>query len=373
MTAQPAPDVLLVSLSTTPGLRRSDAKFSEAVRAAGAGCEVVRVGFGRLGGLRRFQPAIDLVEALAARRTAAKEARRLKPRAIVFSTVTTALLQPRWMWRDHRTAIRFDCPASLNRPGWRNALQRLLERRAFAKADLLVALGEAAAGAARVADVAVLPIPVDEPHVLETGGDRGSGRTGGGADGDDRLAVAYGCGPRKRGLDLLCRAWQSAAAADARLVVAGIDGERASDFLSRRGMNVPAGVEFAGMLPAEKFSELLGKARVFVNASRWEDYGMAQLEALAAGTLLATVATPGPNEALPIARELARELVADELSPEALARSLRAAFELSDDAVATYRERAAEALAPYREPAVSEKLRVEILPRLLGERWTPAS
>jgi glycosyltransferase involved in cell wall biosynthesis len=100
---------------------------------------------------------------------------------------------------------------------------------------------------------------------------------------------------------------------------------------------------------------------VFINASRREDHGLAQLEALAAGTPLVTVPSPGAYEALPIARRLAPRLVASEVSASALAAALRAGLAFDD---ATYSARAAVALEPYRRSRVLSVVRDEVLPAL---------
>jgi glycosyltransferase involved in cell wall biosynthesis len=118
----------------------------------------------------------------------------------------------------------------------------------------------------------------------------------------------------------------------------------------------PAGVEWAGSLPRERWLELVARARLFVNASRWEDFGIAPMEALSAGTPLATVPTPGSFEALALARELAPELVSDDL-----AAAIRAGFEVDRE---RYAERARELLRPYREQAVLATLRERVLPAL---------
>ena len=87
------------------------------------------------------------------------------------------------------------------------------------------------------------------------------------------------------------------------------------------------------MLPYEEYRALLRRARVFVCAPRREDYGIAQLEALADGCLLVTTPAPGPYAALPIARALDGRLVGDDL-----ASALRAA--LDDPAPGLLRARA---------------------------------
>ena len=65
-----------------------------------------------------------------------------------------------------------------------------------------------------------------------------------------------------------------------------------------------------GCLRCEEYRALLRRARVFVCAPRREDYGIAQLEALADGCMLVSTPAPGPYAALadrPRARPAARE------------------------------------------------------------------
>jgi glycosyltransferase involved in cell wall biosynthesis len=111
------------------------------------------------------------------------------------------------------------------------------------------------------------------------------------------------------------------------------------------------------LAPAD-YRALLRRACVFVCAPRREDYGIAQLEALADGCVLVTTTAPGPYAALPIARELDPRLVGDDLE-----RALRAALE---DPVGDYARRAREALAPFSRDAVDRLVAEELLPRLLS-------
>jgi glycosyltransferase involved in cell wall biosynthesis len=332
------PDIALVSLGTTPGLRRSDEAFAQLVRSAGASCEIVPVHIGAAGRLRRHIAVTDLVEALAARRSA----RGIEARAIVFSTVTAAFLQhPKVPY-----GVRFDAPAALNRPGAGGAWQRTVERDALRRASVLMPLTEAAASAAPrgAAEVVRVPIPVD--HV-EPAPER------------DIDAVAYAGYPRKRRPDLVCAAWARVRPAGGRLVIGGADRAKGLRWLERRGVPEPEGVEWAGELPRAEWLRLVARARAFVNASDWEDYGVAQFEALAAGTPLVTLPTPGPYEALKLARELAPELVTERLE-----EGLAVALAMDEAARASYREHALELLGPYREESIRAVVAQRVLPAL---------
>lgn len=324
-----------MSLGTTAGLRRADEAFAQQLRHAGVACEVATVHVGAAGALRRNRAVTDLVESLAARGT-----ERPSARVVVFSTVTAALLQ-----RDAGPyAVRFDSPAALNRPGVTGAWQRRAERRALAGARCLLPWSEGAAKAApgdspRV----VLPVPIEHlPHA----GDR------------DIDALAYAGDPKKRGLDTLCRAW-SQASGDARLVVGGIEPDRARQWLARRRIAEPAGVEWVGPVPRNQWLEMLQRTRLFVNASRWEDYGLSQLEALAAGAALVTVPSAGAYEALPLAGRLESRLVAEDL-----AHALASGLALSEPELERYRGAAANELAPYRPAAVQALVTERVIPAL---------
>ncbi len=140
------------------------------------------------------------------------------------------------------------------------------------------------------------------------------------------------------------------------LVVAGAS----ADELRAAGVDLAAepGVRSAGRLPREEYRALLRRARVFVTAPRREDYGQAQLEALADGCLLATTPAPGPYAALPIARRLDPRLV-----DEDLAAALAAALAHADPA--SYAARAREELEPLSSAAIDARVAQELLPRLI--------
>lgn len=314
-------DVLIVSLGGTTGLREADAELAASLRRAGA---VVEVAPARPQREWRTYALLELAWALAARRAATAAIGAFRPRAVLYSSVTAALLAPR------PGAIRFDAPAAGNRPGRHGIWQRPAERRRLAAATLLVPWSEGGlAEAPRPhADAVVVPVPVAPSGPP---GER------------DIAAITYGANPEKKGLDRVLAAWRAARRAGETLVVAGV-----------AGRDEP-GVRFAGMVPRAEYRGLLRRARVFVTAPRREDYGIAQLEALADGCALVTTPSPGPYAALPLARELDPRLVADDLP-------IRLAL---DDPVPDYASRAAALLAPWQPEGVDRVVASELLPRLL--------
>jgi glycosyltransferase involved in cell wall biosynthesis len=318
------PDVLLVALGGTAGLRAADDALADSMRRAGASVVLARVPHARE---PRTFALTDLAWAVPARRVAAAALRAARPRAVVYSSSTAALLWP------EPGAIRFDAPAAGNRPGRHGVWQRPVERRRFAGAPLLLPWSEEALAEAPAphGPALVVPVPV---------------APSGAAGERDIAALTYGANPEKKGLDRVLAAWRAARRPDETLVIAGSSG-RDED-----------GVRHAGMLPAVEYRALLRRARVFVTAPRREDYGIAQLEALADGCALVTTAAPGPYAALPLARRLDPRLVGDDL-----ASALRVAL---DDPAPAYAERARAELAPWSPAAVDAVVREPLLPALLG-------
>lgn len=349
-------DVLIVSLGSTEGLRRADEELRDSLVRAGASADIARA---RPPRPTRTLMLTDLAWAYAARAAATRALARTRPGAIVYSTTTAALLWPR------PGAIRFDAPAAGNRPGRHGLWQRPLERRRLAQAPLLLPLSEGGleevpAAVRRSALAVVVPVPV-EPWGGDAAAEPTSGREGGGAR--DIAAITYAANPAKKGLDRVLWAWGQVRGelpenGPQGLVVAGISEQQ----LRAAGLPAAAlaGVRAVGALPQSHYRALLRRARVFVCAPRREDYGSAQLEALADGCLLVSTPAPGPYVALRIARALDPRLVSDDL-----AQALRAALLQPP---AGYAERALEAVAPFRRAAVDRVVAERLLARLLPGR-----
>jgi hypothetical protein len=337
-------DVLIVSLGSTEGLRRADEELRDSLRRAGASVEIASALSPRA---MRTLMLTDLVWARAARAAASEALARLAPSgpgAIVYSSTTAALLWPA------PGAIRFDATSAGNRPGRHGLWQRPLEQRRLGASPLLLpwsegALDEAPA-AARGGDRAlVLPVAVEPSGPPEPV--------------RDIAAITYAANPSKKGLDRVLAAWRAVGGAgragDAdELIVAGAS--RAE--LARAGFDVAGEerVRVVGALPPQDYRALVRRARVFVCAARREDYGIAQLEALADGCQLVSTPAPGPYAALPIARSLDERLVSEDLTG-----ALRAALhEPSPD----YATRAGDALTPFTRGSVDGLVARELLPRL---------
>jgi Glycosyl transferases group 1 len=353
MAAEHAVDVLIVSLGSTEGLRTADEELEDSLRRAGASVALARP---LPPTAIRTLMLTDLVWARAARAAAAHMLRQLQrspPRAILYSSTTAALLWPR------PGAIRFDAPAAANRPGRHGLWQRPLERRRLGQAPLLLpwsegGLREAPASARRGDRAIVLPVPVEPSGAPEPI--------------RDIAAITYAANPAKKGLDRVLSAWwhlraklvagDQSANASAELVVAGVS----ADELRLAGFELDGveGVRVVGALSAERYRALVRRARVFLCAPRREDYGIAQLEALADGCLLVTTPAPGPYAALAIARELDSRLVSEDLTD-----ALHTAF---SDPLPDYAQRALPALAWFTHQATDALVAQEILPRLLGDR-----
>jgi hypothetical protein len=265
----------------------------------------------------------------------------------VYSSTTAALLWPL------PGAIRFDATSRGNRPGRHGLWQRPLERRRLEEATLLLpwsegALHEAGGRAAERSHALVVPVAVEPSGPRLAPAQR------------DIAAITYAANPRKKGLDRVLAAWRELALAGStgedELLIAGTTPHDCA----RAGIDIAAvpGARLLEPLSSEKYRSLVRRARVFVCAPRREDYGIAQLEALADGCVLASTPAPGPYPARAIARELDPRCVDEDITA-----ALRAALL---DPSEGYADRAAQSLVPFSEAAVQELVSSQLLARLLA-------
>lgn len=319
-------DVLVVSAGSTAGWRMADDALAGAIARAGASVQIVRADRPRR--VRTFM-LTDFVQARAARSAALRGIAAHDPRAIIYCSITAALLWPR------PGAISLDSIAAENRPGRHGIWQRRVERRRLEQTPLVLAWSERALEphTGQRPETVVVPVPVQ--RATTPSGHR------------DIAAVTYAGDPVKRRLALVREAWAQARRADETLVIAGLDGAEPAN-----------GTRVAGRLAPDEFRHLLTRARVFVAAPRREDYGIAALEALANGCLLVSTPSPGPYPARDIAHELDPRLVGDDI-----ARAIRIAL---DDPLPDYAERASALLEDFSPSAVDHAVAERVLPRLLS-------
>ena len=320
-------DVLVVSIGATTGWRAAARELADGLQRAGA---AVRIANAQPPDEVRTFMLTDFVQARAARAACRRAIAEREPTAIVYCSITAALLWPR------PGAIWLDSLAAENRPGRHGIWQRVVERRRLAAATLVLTMADSSlepiAPEARP-DSVVVPVAVDP--------------SGAPAPARDIDALAYAGDPEKRRLDFILDAWERARRDRETMVVAGIDRERA-----------PAGVRFTGRLAPDEYRALVRRARVYIAAPRREDFGIAPLEALADGCMLVTTPSPGPYPALALARALDPRLVGHDV-----ATCLRVALDEPDP---DYAQRAARLLAPFSRAAVDATITERVVPRLLS-------
>jgi glycosyltransferase involved in cell wall biosynthesis len=317
-------DVLVVSVGSTAGWRAAASALASSIERAGVSVEIATAK--RAPRVRTFA-LTDLVEARVAREAALRGIAEYDPAAIIYCSITAALLWPR------PGAVWLDSIAAENRPGRHGIWQRLVERRRLKHAPLVLVWSSHALEplSGEHADVVVVPPPVE-----------GSAPPGP----RDIAAITYAGDPQKRRLEYVLESWSRARLGDESLLVAGADGIAPRD-----------GVQSAGRLTPAEFRALLARSRTFVAAPRREDFGIAALEALAHGCRLVTTPSPGPYPARDLARQLDARLVTDDL-----ARGVRIAL---DDPAPGYAQRAAALLEPFRPEVVDRTVEHDVLPRLL--------
>lgn len=341
-TEQQAAGILLVGVDSTTGWGASTRCLHDALQRAGVNVRMATTG--PVPRVRTFM-LTDLVQAWLARRAARRAIALHEPEAIIYCSITAALLWPR------PGAIWLDSIAAENRPGRHGIWQRIVERRRLHRSPLVLTMSERALDGlrGRHPETVVVPAPIapSAPPASSTAH-------------RDIAALTYAGNPEKKRLAFILDAWMRARRGDERIIVSGID-----SIPSPAASGPLDGVTVVGRLTVEDYRALLRRARVFVAAPTREDYGIAPLEALADGCMLVTTPAPGPYPALDLARALDPRLVSDDI-----ARALRIAL---DDPREDYAQRAAEMLHAFSPKAVDRTLSERVLPRLLAGWSAPAT
>ena len=245
-----------MSLGTTAGLRTADAALEASLQRAGASVAVARVPVPP-----RLPPTLAAQDLLLAR---AARGLVTDARAVVYSSTTAALLWPR------PGAIRFDALSAANRPGRHGVWQRPVERRRLEAAPLLLpwSAGALAEGPSVASPTVVGAGAGDRPARPRPA--RATSRRSPTARIRARRAWTA-CWARGRWRAGRARRWSCSAARG-----------------STRRACAWQPLAAPGRLP-----RAAAAARAYVTAPRREDYGMAQLEALAEGCQLVTDAGAG--------------------------------------------------------------------------------
>ena len=256
---------------------------------------------------------------------------RERPRAVIYSTITAALLAPL------PGAIRFDALCAQNRPGRHGLWQRPRERIVLSRAPLLLPVSEGALQGAPPGGAQAVVVPI---AVAPSGPRLGAPQR-------DIAAITYAANPHKKGLDRVLAAWAKARREGEELLVAGVEQAPRID-----------GVRVVGTLERSAYRALLRRARVYIAAPRREEYGIAQLEALADGAMLVSSETLIPYAALALAREVDSRLIGSDL-----AGAIRLAL---DQPRADYGAAIAPLLEPFSAASVDRIVAEQVLPALIA-------
>jgi glycosyltransferase involved in cell wall biosynthesis len=152
--------------------------------------------------------------------------------------------------------------------------------------------------------VEAFAVDVDRVHVVANGvdsitaGDAGSGRT---FAGSDRYVLALGTIEPRKDFPLLVDAFDMLAGddSDVRLVIAGQDGWGTDKFEAALARATHRDrIVRPGFVDDHTRADLLAGARVFAYPSRYEGFGLAPLEAMAAGTPVVATRTGALPEVL---------------------------------------------------------------------------
>lgn len=169
--------------------------------------------------------------------------------------------------------------------------------------------------------------------------------------------LAYAGNPHKKSLETILRVWHSVNAQDptASLTIVGISEDQAAKYLEPLAVTIPRSVFFEGYVSPDRMTSLMKRCSVYLSAPRFEDFGMAQLEALACGMLLVTSVPFLGYDAGRLAKDLdARLVVPDATVPELIKATMRA-IHYSDKQREAYQLSAADLVAPYTEPVLLRK------------------
>ena len=120
-------------------------------------------------------------------------------------------------------------------------------------------------------------------------------------------------------MDILIKAW-SMLHENKKLVVTGVNKEDAVLYLKKKSIKIPHNIEFAGVMTRAGYLSKLARSGFYISPARFEEFGIAVLEALSYGKPVAATPTIGPSEFL---QEIDKNLISPSFSPVDLANTIK--------------------------------------------------
>ena len=237
----------------------------------------------------------------------------VKPEVIEFYCPATIILQNKKIIEKYKTIASFDLPFGVNIWHFGSAILHYLEKKKYHDVDMVISWTrygkQFLTDKYAIEEERIIRIPYTlHPDELEY------------KISDDGFAISY-CSRvmRRKGLDILVKAW-GMHHKNKKLVVAGVNEEDGAAYLKKKSIKIPDNIEFAGMLRREEYLSMLAKSSFFISAARFEDFGIAVLEALSYEKPVAATPTLGPSEFL---REIDKNLISASFSPVDLANTIK--------------------------------------------------
>jgi glycosyltransferase involved in cell wall biosynthesis len=278
---------------------------------------------------------------------------QVNPSAIEFFCPETLLLQKIKSLNNSKIVASFDQPFGVKK-FIGSKLLSYLESQKFHHVDLIISLTEFGKQflinkyGIENAKIVHIPTAFNKSEIYEPDF----------SDGDFAISYCPSIMAWRKGLDILVKAWRGIHK-DKKLIVTGIDELNAMHFLRKEGLEIPGNIEFVGMLNREKYLKILASSSYFISSSRWEDYGLAVVEALACGKVVISTPTPGPSELL---RKIDQRLISPTFSPFELSNTI----ELYEKQIEKQevQKRIRDIIEEYEYSAVRKEFKAKVIKKL---------
>ena len=245
----------------------------------------------------------------------------VKPEVIEFYCPATIILQNKKIIEKYKTIASFDLPFGVNIWHFGSTILHYLENKSYHDVELILSLTKYGKrfliDKYGIEEGKIIRIPYTL-HPDEIGYKIS----------DDGFAISY-CSRemRRKGLDILIKAW-SMLHENKKLVVTGVNKEDAVLYLKKKSIKIPDNIEFAGVMTRAGYLSKLARSCFYISPARFEDFGIAVLEALSYGKSIAATPTIGPSEFL---REIDKNLISASFSPVDLANTIKYVEEHTGD------------------------------------------